>query len=202
MIHPYDKRLLSLAEIRALQEQNNGDSILEHRAFDNSISKQCFEWLREEDNDVYIRPVCEAKLYKVKPKQVQEILMTNRQSIVPAAYNYRQKKACKPWQGLSVLNLFCSLFSTTHTDRRTYRRTDTQTGRHTDRQAGRQIDRQTTDKRTESCRQAGRQTDSQSASQPASQTDRQTDWQTDRLTGRQTDRQTNTHIHSHFTLSM
>ena len=93
MIHPDEKRLLSLVEISALIGQNSADSIFEYNTFVNSIPKQWFEWLGGEDNDVYIRPPCEAMLYNVQPKQVKKILTTNKQSIVPTACNCWQKKS-------------------------------------------------------------------------------------------------------------
>ena len=91
MIHPDQKRLLSLVEIRTLLGQNSADAIFEYNALVNAILKQWFEWLRGENNDVYIRPPCEAVLYNAKPKQVKKILMTNKQN-VPTACHFRQKK--------------------------------------------------------------------------------------------------------------
>ena len=88
MIHPDEKRLLPLAKLRALLAQNSTDSIFEHNVLVNSIPKQWLEWLREEDNDVYIRPTCEAKLFDVKQKQVKKVLMTDKHSIVPNACNF------------------------------------------------------------------------------------------------------------------
>ena len=78
VIHPDEKRLLSLVEIGAPLGQNSADSILEYNALDNRIPKQWCEWLRGENNDVYIRPPCEAMLCNVKPKQVKKILMANK----------------------------------------------------------------------------------------------------------------------------
>ena len=46
----------------------------------------------DEEEEVYIRPACEAKLYNVKPKQAKKILITNRQSIVWTACGFRQEK--------------------------------------------------------------------------------------------------------------
>ena len=56
------------------------------------MPKQLSKWLREEDNNVYLRPTRKAKLYDAKPKQVKKILMTNRQGIVPTACNFWPKK--------------------------------------------------------------------------------------------------------------
>ena len=91
VIHPNVKRLLSLAETRALLGQNSTNQIFEYNALVNSIPKQWFEWLREEDHDVYVRPTCEPKLCYVKPKQIKKILITNRKSIVPTACHFWQK---------------------------------------------------------------------------------------------------------------
>ena len=71
MILPGEKSLLSLIEIRALLGQNSAEAIFEYNAIVNAIPKQWFEWLRGENNDVYIRPPCEAMLYNVEPKQVK-----------------------------------------------------------------------------------------------------------------------------------
>ena len=72
VIHPDEKRLFFLVEIRALLGQDSADAIFEHSALVNAILKQYFEWLRGENNDVYMRPPCEAMLYNVKPKQVKK----------------------------------------------------------------------------------------------------------------------------------
>ena len=55
VIHPDEKRLLSLAEIRAPLGQTSADASFENNALVNSIPKQWFEWLRGENNDVYIK---------------------------------------------------------------------------------------------------------------------------------------------------
>ena len=94
MIHPDEKRFLSLVEIRALLGQNSADAIFEYNALVNAIPKQWFEWLRGENNDVYyIRPPCEAVLYNAKPKQVKKMLMTNKQNIVPTACHFFGRKS-------------------------------------------------------------------------------------------------------------
>ena len=86
VIHPNEKRLLSLIEIRALLGQNCADAIFEYNALVNAVPKP--KWLRGEHNDVYIRPPCKAVLYNAKPKQVKKILMTNKQNIVPTACHF------------------------------------------------------------------------------------------------------------------
>ena len=60
--------------MRTLLGKNSRD-FFEHNGLVNVTLKQCFERFREEDNDVYITPTCEAELYNVKTKQIKKILM-------------------------------------------------------------------------------------------------------------------------------
>ena len=92
VIHPKDKRLLSLAEIITVIGQNSAELIFEYNAMINAIPKQWFEWLGEKDHCPYVRPICEAKLYNVKPKQVKKILLTKRQNTIPTACRFWENK--------------------------------------------------------------------------------------------------------------
>ena len=92
VIHPKDKRFLSLAEIITLIGQNSAELIFEYNAMINAIPKKWFEWLGEKGQYLYTRPICEAKLYNVKPKQIKKILNTKTQTITPTACRFWQNK--------------------------------------------------------------------------------------------------------------
>ena len=96
IIHPTERRILSLTEIENLLGYPRAATIFEYNAIKNAIPQKWMEWISNNEHNTtnaMQTMTCEASFFNAKPKQIKKILQErNPSNIFPTAKGFWQRK--------------------------------------------------------------------------------------------------------------